>query len=150
MPAAIDTTIDTPRTDTFAAPEFVARCRLATRLLIGFLAMSVLLAIATFLLRDHVRGAVWIRVSLLLVASPLYLWIANRMAAGRRWAYVRLRLLSIFGAAGIALLVTLPGPYPGWMRAEQAVQGLILLALAIVVSGRAVRSRFAKPVEPTR
>jgi hypothetical protein len=125
--------------------EFASLCRLVNRLLVGFLAMSVLLAAVTFVLRDHVPSTVWGRVIGLLVASPLYLLFANRMAAGRRWAYVRLRVLSVLGTVGIAVLVALPGLYPVWMRAEQAAQGVVLLALAVVVSRPALKSRFAKP-----
>lgn len=142
MPAVTDTPmLETARTD----DDFAARCRLVTRLLIGFLAMSVGLAIATFLLRDHVQGVVWGRVIGLMVASPLYLFFANRMAAGRRWAYVRLKVLSVIGTIGITLLVSLPGPYPAWMRIEQGAQGLILLALAAVLTRPAIKARFRKP-----
>ena len=123
---------------------FTTLCRVVNRLLIGFLVMSVLLAAVTFLLRDHVPGAAWGRVIGLLVASPLYLLVANRMAAGRRWAYRRLRVLSVLGTVGIAVLVSVPGPYPVWMRVEQGVQGLILLALAVVMAQPAIKSRFRR------
>jgi hypothetical protein len=134
-------TLEPSRTD----DDFAARCRLVTRLLLGFLAMSVLLAVVTFVLRDHVQGAVWGRVIGLLVASPLYLFFAARMAAGRRWAYVRLRVLSVIGTIGITLLVSLPGPYPVWMRVEQGAQGVLLLVLAVVLAQPAIRGRFRKP-----
>jgi hypothetical protein len=123
---------------------FTMLCRVVNRLLVGFLVMSVGLAAVTFLLRDHVPGAAWGRVIGLLVASPLYLLFANRMAAGRRWAYVRLRVLSVVGTIGIAVLVSVPGPYPVWMRIEQGVQGLVLLALAVVLARPAVKARFAR------
>lgn len=128
-----------------AGTRFGSLCRLANRLLVGFLVMSVLLAAVTFVLRDHVPGAAWGRVVGLLVASPLYLLFANRMAAGRRWAYVRLRLLSVLGTVGIVALVSVPGPYPVWMRVEQGAQGVVLLALAVVLAQPAVKARFARP-----
>lgn len=123
---------------------FAPLCRAVNRLLVGFLVMSVGLAAATVLLRDHVPGAAWGRVIGLLVASPLYLLFAHRMAAGRRWAYRRLRVLSVVGTIGIAVLVSVPGPYPVWMRIEQAVQGLILLGLAVLLTRPAIKSRFAR------
>jgi hypothetical protein len=145
VPAVTDTLLETPRTDTDVTADFAARCRLVTRLLIGFLAMSLVLAVVTFVLRDHVQSMVWGRVIGLMVASPLYLFFANRMAAGRRWAYVRLKVLSVIGTIGITLLVSLPGPYPVWMRIEQGAQGILLVVLAAVLTRPAIKARFRKP-----
>ena len=60
---------------------------------------------------------------------------------GRRWAYRRVILIGIFGIVGLIVIQTTP--YPPWMRAEQAVQALVLLALLFFVTGRGA-GPFAK------
>ncbi|MER7279859.1 hypothetical protein ABT369_36005 [Dactylosporangium sp. NPDC000244] len=55
--------------------------------------------------------------------------------------------MSIAGSLGIAALALLPGsPFPLWFRIEQGVQGLVLLALAVVLLRPATRAAL----RPTR
>ena len=45
--------------------------------------------------------------------------------------------------AAIAVIITLPGTFPLWMKIEQGVCGLILLGVVLIVNGRRLRSLFA-------
>ena len=49
--------------------------------------------------------------------------------------------LGIAGIVGLALLQATP--YPAWMRAEQAVQAIVLALLVYFVTRPEVRSHFA-------
>jgi hypothetical protein len=44
----------------------------------------------------------------------------------------------------IAVIISLPGLFPIWMRLEQAACGVILLFVVITANGRHLRSAFAK------
>jgi hypothetical protein len=53
-------------------------------------------------------------------------------------------LRAVVGIAGIGYLV-LSGQYPVWVRAEQIVQGLVLLGLLWAATRPAVRALIARP-----
>lgn len=77
-----------------------------------------------------------------IAVSIVYVFLVRALLRGRRWAY---RRVIILGAAGIlGLLLIQATPYPPWMRAEQAVQALVLAALLYCVLRPEVRAYFAK------
>ncbi len=77
-----------------------------------------------------------------IVLSVVYVFLVRALLRGRRWAYRRVIWL---GSAGIVALLALQAtPYPGWMRAEQLVQALVLAALVYFVLRPPVRAHFAK------
>jgi hypothetical protein len=118
-----------------------------TKLLVGaFLAVSVLTLVAIILLRDHtsmVNAAVWIRGSFA-AASALAMFLFTLAAArGSRRMYLRLRLVSAIVVVAIAVIISLPGTFPVWLKVEQGVCGLLLLGVVALVNGKQVRSAFA-------
>jgi uncharacterized membrane protein (DUF485 family) len=94
--------------------------------------------------RKALESATWGRLVGVLVVSALYVWRAAALRRGSRGAYRRLFLICIVGLVGIVYLVA-AAQYPVWMRVEQILQGLVLIALLIAVSRRPVRERYAKP-----
>ena len=119
------------------------RMRTVVRLLLAFLVLSVLTAAAVFLLGDHpslVTDAAFVRTPLVAL-SALALWlIARRAAKGHAGSYRRLRIISIVVLVAIVVIVALPGFLPVWLRIEQAVCGLIMLAVVILANHREVRT----------
>lgn len=115
--------------------------------LIGtYLGVSVLTLGAIVLLRDHpsmVTDAVWVRATIVVASALLTLSFARRAARGSKKAFLRLRIVSGVMLVAIAVIVALPGAFPVWLRLEQAVCGLLLLGVAVLVNGRELRSRFA-------
>jgi hypothetical protein len=73
----------------------------------------------------------------------LYLWLANRLIKGKRWAYLRSLWLGGAGLVGLGILAATTR-YPLWMHVEQGVQALILIGLLIALTRPEVRSRFRK------
>jgi hypothetical protein len=137
-PAPIDAPLSDPR----------ARAALGgVKVLVGgYLAISVLTFVAIVLLRNDasaVNDAVWVRGTIVVASALLMSAFAVRSARGSRKAYLRLRLTSGAMVVAIAVIVSLPGLFPLWMRAEQAVCGLVLLAVVVIVNGRRLRSAFA-------
>lgn len=116
-------------------------------LLLTFSGLSVVFLITTVALAEYiprdVNSTVWSRAVTVLIISALYFFFAYKLRQGKRWAYTRLRITSFVGAIGIIAIVTLPGQYPVWARAELALQGLVLMGLAWVLTRPHVRSMFA-------
>lgn len=110
-----------------------------------YLGLSALTLLAAALLRHHasiVTDAVWVRGSIVLASALLMTAFAARAARGSRRAYLRLRITSGAMVVAIAVIVSLPGLFPLWMRIEQGVCGLLLLGVVVIANGRRLRSAF--------
>jgi hypothetical protein len=117
------------------------------KVLVGcYLGISVLTLVAVILLRDDpaiVNTAVWIRGTLVVASALLMFGFVVRAAGGSRRAFLRVRIISAVMVVAIVVIVSLPGTFPVWMKIEQAVCGLILLGVVLLVNGRRLRSSFA-------
>ncbi|WP_328455792.1 MULTISPECIES: hypothetical protein [unclassified Amycolatopsis] len=125
-----------------AAPAF----RRVLALIGTYLAVSVLTLGVIVLFRDNptmVTDAVWVRATIVVGSALLTLSFARRAARGSTKAFLRLRIVSAVMLVAVAVIVALPGAFPVWLRIEQAVCGLLLLGVAVLVNGRELRSRFA-------
>ncbi|NUW46664.1 hypothetical protein [Nonomuraea rhodomycinica] len=111
-----------------------------------FVAMLVL-SIATLGVAAVVGGTwvVWLRGAAVAGAAAWLIALAGQAGRGRRAAYVRIRFVTIAAPIGIVLLIVAPDSgYPGWMKAEQAVVGVLAAAVALLVNRPAVRQAFPK------
>lgn len=97
----------------------------------------------TTVLRQGLDDALWTRLAAVVIVAAAYVWRAVLLRRGRRRAYLRLIWICAVGLAGILYLIA-AGNYPVWMRGEQVLQGLVLIALLVAVTRPAVRNRFAK------
>jgi hypothetical protein len=88
----------------------------------------------------------WIRAALVLVFSGYYLRLARRLRRGNHGAYLRIRLASLFGLAGVGYLL-FAGEYPLWLRAIQVAQLVALMMLVVAANRRTTRDAF--PRNPT-
>jgi hypothetical protein len=112
----------------------------------GYLGISVLTLVAIVLLRNNaaaVNDAVWVRGSIVVASALLTFVFTVRAARGSRKAYRRLRIISGVMVVAIAVIITLPGTFPLWMKIEQGACGLVLIGVAVVVNGKHLRSLFA-------
>ncbi|MFE4856517.1 hypothetical protein [Streptomyces sp. NPDC056670] len=127
-------------------PRSLAAFR-GTKALVGaYLGISVLTLAAIVLLRDdsaEVNSAVWVRGTIVVVSALVTFLCALRAGRGSRSAYRRLRVISGVMVVAIAAVIALPGAFPAWMKAEQAVCGLLLLAVMALINGKHLRSVFA-------
>ncbi|MFI7229235.1 hypothetical protein ACIBO5_38970 [Nonomuraea angiospora] len=88
---------------------------------------------------------VWLRGAAVAVAAVWLVALAGQAARGKRSAYVRIRFVTIAAPIGIVLILVAPDSgYPGWMKAEQALVGVLVAAVALLVNRRAVRQAFPK------
>jgi O-antigen/teichoic acid export membrane protein len=100
-----------------------------TRILVScYLTLSVLTLVAVFLMRDHpglVNPAVWVRTSIVAASAALMMSFVVRRA------YLRLRIVSTVMLIAIAVILAIPGDFPLWLKAEQAICGLLLLGVVV-------------------
>ena len=139
-------------TQTLAPRSTVDAARLAAFrpiliLLSGFLAVSA--AMEVFLIVETLNGngidiAVWIRCSLVLGSSIVLLLIALFAARGSRASWRRLSIISPIVVVAVIVIVSIPGFLPDWVRVEQAVCGLLVLPVAILVTLPRTRALFAE------
>jgi hypothetical protein len=126
-------------------PRSAAALRSVQLLVAGYLGISVLTLIAIIALRNHasmVNDAVWTRGTIVVASAVLTFLFARSAARGSRRGYLRLRIVSAVMLVAIVVIISLPGVFPLWMKAEQAVCGLLLLGVALLVNGKHLRSVF--------
>ncbi|OLZ51157.1 hypothetical protein BS329_17230 [Amycolatopsis coloradensis] len=112
-----------------------------------YIGLSVLALVVAYLWRnrpDLVTDVVWVRGEGVLIASVVLFLFVVGTARGRRGAHLRLRIASAAMVAAIAVLISLPGFLPWWMRIEQGLCGLVLIGIAVIANGGHLRSLFAK------
>jgi hypothetical protein len=134
-------------TSTMTHPRTIAAFRSVRRLAGAYVAICVLTLVAAVLMRHHtaeVNSAVWVRGSIVMAASLLMAAFVARAARGSKPAFRRVRIVSALSVAGVALVIALPGTFPLWMKIDQGVCGLILIAVAAIVNGRHLRAIFAR------
>jgi hypothetical protein len=118
----------------------------AVKLLVGsYLVLSVATVIAAVLMRDDatfVNAAVWIRGSIVVATSVLMWFFVRAAARGSSRGYLRLRIASAVMVVAIAVILSVPGPFPLWMKIEQGVCGVILLVVVLLVNQKPLRASF--------
>jgi hypothetical protein len=123
-----------------------ASLRTVTVLVGTYLGVSVLTLGGIILFRDDpaiVNIAVWIRGSIVVASAALMFAFARRASGGAPRAFLRVRIISAIMLVAIVVIISLPGTFPLWMKLEQGVCGVLLLAVVLLVNGRRLRSFFA-------
>lgn len=89
------------------------------------------------------NDAVWTRGIIVTVIAALLIALARRAFLGSRGAYRRIRYMTTIAPVATVVIVALPNDgYPAWMKVEQTVVGLLLLAIAISVGRKAVSQAY--------
>ncbi|WIM98890.1 hypothetical protein ACTOB_002510 [Actinoplanes oblitus] len=142
-----------------------AATRAVVTLVIANLAVSLLFAVLTLAGHDtvlayqqrHHPGAdpaalartLWSRPVTVFCVALLYVRIVRQLRAGTARALRRVRIVALLGLGGLGWLLV-SAEYPAWLRVVEAVQVLLLAALAVTTNLRTVRSAFdaAAPADP--
>ncbi|GEL27073.1 hypothetical protein PSU4_60270 [Pseudonocardia sulfidoxydans NBRC 16205] len=100
---------------------------------------------------DGVRAGLsvglWSRAVAVVIIGVVYSFLIRRLREGRRRAYLRVLVLSVVSLAGIAYLLV-SYQYPAWVRVEQVIQAVVLIALLWATTRPAVRAHFARRTVP--
>lgn len=121
-------------------------------LLVAYLVIDLLALVAAVVLRGSptlVTPAVWVRGGIVAASAIVLLLTAVVASRGSARAYRRLRIVSVVVLVAIAAIVAIPAVVPGWMRVEQAVAGLVLLAGLLAALRPAARAAFRPVTVPT-
>ncbi|NMO56594.1 hypothetical protein HH310_36155 [Actinoplanes sp. TBRC 11911] len=109
----------------------------------GYVGLSLLTVIAIVLMRNHpklVTDAVWTRAVIVAASSLLTLRFTVGASRGSSRHFLRLRIVTAVMLVAVVVIVALPGAFPVWLRAEQAVCGVLLLGVVALVNSPALRS----------
>ncbi|MFI6048551.1 hypothetical protein ACIBCO_00510 [Streptomyces violascens] len=137
----------TARTATAAARPHIQLSFHKAKLIVaayGALSAVVLLAVVIRALTGHtVSSFMWGRAGGVPASAAVTYWLTAVAAQGKRWAYVRVRVISVVVPIAI-VAVDVIGGLPGWFVAMQVVCALTIGATAFVVNGPDVRAAFPK------
>ncbi|MBB5776631.1 hypothetical protein [Nonomuraea jabiensis] len=111
----------------------------------GALSAAVLATVAVLAIGDQtVTSFMWGRSAGVLASAAVTYWLTVLAARGARWAYLRVRVISIVMPVAIVAVDMIPGICPMWFAMMQAVCALAVAAAAFVVNGSGLRAAFPK------
>ena len=131
---------------TVTDPDAREKLHIAKVLLGGYAVVSVLTLLAIVVFSgdpDIVTDAVWIRGSILVVASLVTFTLGASMAGGSRGSYRRVRIIALAQVVAIVVIEAIPGSFPVWFKITNGVCGTLLIIVVLVTSARSVRAAFA-------
>ncbi|WP_228004250.1 hypothetical protein [Amycolatopsis sp. YIM 10] len=111
----------------------------------GALSVAVLIAVVIlFLLGDEVTSFMWGRTAGMFASAAVAHWFTVLAARGARWAYVRMRIISVVVPIAIIGIDSIPGALPLWFAAMQIAGAVTLVPAAFIVNGPRLRAAFPK------
>jgi hypothetical protein len=109
----------------------------------GALAAAVLVTVVIRALTGQpVTSFMWGRSAGVLVSAAVTYWLTVLAARGARWAYLRVRIISVVMPVAIIAVDLIPGICPPWFALMQASCALAIAASAFVVNGSGLRAAF--------
>jgi hypothetical protein len=136
----------TSPTVTMTDPDAREKLRIAQVLLGGYAAVSVLTLLAIVVFSgdpDIVTDAVWIRGSIIAVASLVTFALGVSMAKGSRSNYRRVQVIALAQVVAIIVIESIPGSFPVWFKVVNGVCGALLAIVVLLTFARSVRTTFA-------
>lgn len=122
------------------------KLHIAKVLLGGYAAVSVLTLLAIVVFSgdpDVVTDAVWIRGSILAVASLITFALGVSMAGGSRSNYRRVKIIALAQVVAIFVIESIPGSFPVWFKIANGVCGALLVIVVLLTFARSVRATFS-------
>ncbi|MFI6798284.1 hypothetical protein [Streptosporangium canum] len=71
-------------------------------------------------------------------------WLTVLAARGKRWAYLRVRIISIIVPVALIAMDMIPGILPAWFVVIQVAGALVIAAAAFIVNGSRLRAAFPR------
>ncbi|MEU8782433.1 hypothetical protein [Streptomyces sp. NPDC048637] len=111
----------------------------------GALSAAVLGTVVILAATAHpVTSFMWGRSAGVLASAAVTYWLTVRAARGARWAYLRMRLISVTVPIAIIAIDMIPGALPPWFVAMQVACALTIGATAFLVNGSGLRAAFLR------
>ncbi|QWF80715.1 hypothetical protein [Amycolatopsis sp. CA-230715] len=109
----------------------------------GAFSVAVLATVVVLSVTGHeVSSFMWGRSAGMFASAVVTYWFAVLAARGKRWAYVRVRIISVLAPIALVAVDSIPGALPLWFVVLQIAGAVALLPAAFLVNGRAVRGRL--------
>lgn len=131
---------------TVTDPDAREKLHIAKTLLGGYAAVAVLTLLAVVVFSGNpglVTGAVWVRGSILAVASLVTFALGVSMANGSRGNYRRVKIIALAQVVAIVVIESIPGSFPVWFKIANGVCGTLLIIVVLLTFARSVRAAFA-------
>ncbi|MEU0569769.1 hypothetical protein ABZ297_30930 [Nonomuraea sp. NPDC005983] len=111
----------------------------------GALSAAVLITVAILAINDQtVTSFMWGRSAGVLASAAVTYWLTVLASRGARWAYLRVRIISIIMPPAIIAIDLIPGILPAWFVMMQAACALAIAAAAFIVNGSRLRAAFPR------
>lgn len=126
--------------------EMQSVVRVTKGLIGGYVAISLGAILALILMsgrKDLATQEAWVHGIIVATTSLLMALFTRGFIAGKARAYLRLRITTIIMLIAIVITTAIPGDFPLWMKAEQAVCGLLLAGAVFILNGKRIRSTFS-------
>ncbi|MGV9777759.1 hypothetical protein [Streptosporangium sp. NPDC003464] len=92
----------------------------------------------------EVTSFMWGRAGGMFASAAVTYWLTVRASRGARWAYVRVRVISVIVPIAIIAVDSIPGALPPWFVAMQIAGALTLVPAAFVVNRSQLRAAFPR------
>ncbi|MEV1171784.1 hypothetical protein [Nonomuraea sp. NPDC049784] len=111
----------------------------------GALSTAVLITVAILAVNEQtVTSFMWGRSAGVLASAAVSYWLTVLASRGARWAYLRVRIISIIMPPAIIAIDMIPGVLPAWFVMIQATCALAIGAAAFIINGSRLRAAFPK------
>ncbi|WP_066951300.1 hypothetical protein [Microtetraspora fusca] len=111
----------------------------------GALGAAVLITVAILAITEQTATSfMWGRSAGVLASAAVTYWLTVLASRGARWAYLRVRVISIVMPIAIIGVDMIPGICPAWFAMMQAACALAIAAAAFIVNGSGLRAAFPK------
>ncbi|MEO3873610.1 hypothetical protein ABGB18_32770 [Nonomuraea sp. B12E4] len=86
----------------------------------------------------------WGRAAGLFASAAVTYWMIVLASQGKRWAYLRVRVITILVPVALIAMDLIPGILPPWFVVAQNASALVIGAAAVIVNGARLRAAFPK------
>ncbi|GAA1979780.1 hypothetical protein [Amycolatopsis minnesotensis] len=111
----------------------------------GAFSAAVLAVVVVLSVTGHeVTSFMWGRGAGMFASAVVTYWFTDLAARGKRWAHVRVRIISVVAPIALVAVDSIPGALPLWFAVLQIAGAVALVPAAFLVNGPVLRAAFPK------
>ncbi|RKT55351.1 hypothetical protein [Saccharothrix australiensis] len=111
----------------------------------GAFSVVVLVAVVGLSVAGHaVSSFAWGRAGGMFASAAVTYWLTALASKGARWAYQRVRVISVVVPIAVIALDSIPGALPLWFVVAQVAGALALFPAAFIVNRSELRAAFPR------
>ena len=132
--------LETPAPISISEARRPGHDRTISRLVGAYLAVSALAVVVAEAVHSRQQDTTRTHAIIVLVSAILTYRFTARARSGSRRAILRLRIVTVVVPVVIAVVIAIPGDFPLWMKLEQGVGFVLLVAVAALLRRRVTAS----------